>query len=115
MRVHPLSKPHSLTDLSSYWALNMHDNHYGAVTCLATSFDDQFVLSGGEDGNLFVYKANLPTAAQRKEAAIIKVSKELFIFGGVELHTNRSNYFLSMLRALYVLLVKAPPPTKLAA
>lgn len=74
VRLHPLSTPHALNDLSSYWSLNMHDNHYGAVTCLSTTFDDQFVLSGGEDGNLFIYKANLPTATQRAEAVVLKVS-----------------------------------------
>ena len=73
VRVHPLSTPRSLSDLSTYWSLSMHDNHYGAVTHLVTSFDDQFVLSGGADGNVFVYQANLPTAAERAAAASIKV------------------------------------------
>ena len=71
--IHPLSTPHTLTDLSSYWSLSMHDNHYGAVTQLATTFDDQFVISGGEDGNVFVYKANLPKAPKKSKAAKIKV------------------------------------------
>ena len=74
MRIHPLSAPHDLHDLSSYWSLSMHDNHYGAVTCLISTFDDQYVLSGGADGNLFVYQANMPTAAQREEAASVEVS-----------------------------------------
>ena len=46
----------------------MHDNHYGAVTHLVTSFDDRYVLSGGADGNVFVYEAELPTASERAEA-----------------------------------------------
>ena len=47
----------------------MHDNHYGAVTHLVTSFDDKYVVSGGADGNMFVFEGNFPTAAQRAEAA----------------------------------------------
>lgn len=73
--MHPLHRPHCLDDLSGYWALNMHDNHYGAVTCLTATFDDQYVLSGGEDGNVFIYKADLPTAAQKAKAAVLKVGK----------------------------------------
>ena len=75
VRLHPLSTPHTLRDLSSYWSVNMHDNHYGAVTCLCSSFDDQYVISGGNDGNLFVYKANLPTAAQRAKAILLQVGE----------------------------------------
>lgn len=77
VRIHPLSTPHVLMDLSSHWSLNMHDNLYGAVTSITCTFDDQYVLSGGEDGNVFIYKANLPTASQRAEAATIKVNKNL--------------------------------------
>ena len=52
----------------------MHDNHYGAITALTATFDDQYVLSGGADGNVFVYEANLPTAAERAEAMTVTVS-----------------------------------------
>ena len=48
----------------------MHDNHYGAVTHLVTSFDDKYVLSGGADGNLFVFEGNFPTAEERAQAAL---------------------------------------------
>ena len=73
IRIHPLSTPYSLSALDSYWALSMHDNHYGAVSHLATSFDDQYVISGGDDGNVFVYQANLPTIAQREKEKAQKV------------------------------------------
>ena len=63
VRVHPLPAPHSLADLSSYWAL----------TSIATSFDDQYVLSGAADGNVFIYRADLPTAAERAKAATVLV------------------------------------------
>ena len=65
VRVHPLPHPYSLTSLHSYWALSMHDNHYGAVTQLATTFDGRYVVSAGADGNVFVYSANLPMATNR--------------------------------------------------
>ena len=64
VRVHALPDPHSLTSLHSYWALSMHDNHYGAVTHLATTFDDRYVVSAGADGNVFVYSAHLPMATK---------------------------------------------------
>lgn len=60
----------------------MHDNHYGAVTHLVTSFDDKYVLSGGADGNLFVFEGNFPSAEERAQAALeAKVGRHiLFIF-----------------------------------
>lgn len=44
-----------INKLDSYWSLNMHDNHYGAVTNISLSFDEKFLLSVGNDGNFFVY------------------------------------------------------------
>ena len=80
IRIHQLHEPHSLTTLTSHWSLNMHDNHSGAVTHLVTSFDDRYVLSGGADGNLFVFEGNFPTSAQRAEAAMeAKVQSTLVI------------------------------------
>ena len=66
VRIHPLSAPYSLSTLDSYWALSMHDNHYGAVSHLATTFDDQYLVSGGEDGNVFVYRTNLPSVQEQE-------------------------------------------------
>ena len=57
----------------------MHDNHYGAVTYLVTSFDDRYVLSGGADGNLFVFEGNFPTAEERAQAALeAKVNRQTY-------------------------------------
>ena len=75
IRVHPLARAYSLTSLQAYWALSMHDNYYGAVTQLATTYDDQYVLSGGADGNVFVYTANLPTAAEKRKTAAAALEK----------------------------------------
>ena len=41
--------------LDDYWTKGSHDNEYGAITHVITSFDDRFALSGGADGNLFGY------------------------------------------------------------
>ncbi len=70
VRIHPLSAPFSLSSLEDYWAINMHDNLYGAVTHITASFDDRYVLTGGADGNVFVYTTDLPTAAQREAMAM---------------------------------------------
>ena len=40
----------------------MHDSQGGALTHLCTTYDDCYVVSAGEDGNVFVYSASLPTA-----------------------------------------------------
>ena len=73
VRIHPLSAPYALSTLDSYWSLSMHDNHYGSVSHLATTFDDSYLVSGGGDGNVFVYQANLPTAEQRERNKAQKV------------------------------------------
>ena len=75
IRVHPLHSTHDLSDVSSYWALPMHDNQLGIVNHLSLSFDDQFLLSGGADGNLFVFKVDLPSAKEKKSAQVVEVWK----------------------------------------
>ncbi len=73
VRVHPLSTPYDLSTLDSYWSLSIHDNHYGAVAHIASTFDDAYVVSGGGDGNVFAYKANLPTTEQRERDKVQEV------------------------------------------
>ncbi|MBZ3875207.1 Cilia- and flagella-associated protein 44, partial [Sciurus carolinensis] len=46
---------HSLTNLDYYWHFNMHDNDYGYVKSMATSFDDRFLITAGADNNIFVF------------------------------------------------------------
>ena len=66
-----LSSP---TSLRSYWTLGMHDTQSGALTHLCTTYDDQYVVSAGEDGNVFVYSASLPTAeAEEKSPEALEV------------------------------------------
>lgn len=81
IRIHQLEEPHSLANLTSHWSLTMHDNHYGAVTHLVTSFDDKYVLSGGADGNLFVFEGDFPTAEERAQAVLeAKVSRHMKLY-----------------------------------
>jgi len=41
--------------MGPYWSLPIHDNDYGTVTQLASSFDDKFIFSVGRDGNFFAF------------------------------------------------------------
>ncbi|PNI53932.1 CFAP44 isoform 8 [Pan troglodytes] len=45
----------SLTSLVDYWHFNMHDNNYGCIKSIASSFDDRFLVTAGADGNIFVF------------------------------------------------------------
>ena len=74
VRIHGLIAPYDVSDLSHFWGINMHDNNNGAVTCMARTFDDKYVLSGGEDGNLFLYQANLSAPAEGEGFKKITVS-----------------------------------------
>lgn len=56
IRVYVLSENDtSLTSLVDYWHFNMHDNNYGCITSISTSFDDRFLVTAGTDSNIFVF------------------------------------------------------------
>ncbi|MEQ2194882.1 hypothetical protein XENOCAPTIV_004316 [Xenoophorus captivus] len=56
IRVYPLQPgDHSLTSMQAYWALNVHDNQYGHLRHVRCSLDDLFVLTAGDDGNIFCF------------------------------------------------------------
>ena len=55
IRIYPYVPTQIFQSLDNYWTSGSHDNEYGAITHLITSFDDRFILSGGADGNLFGY------------------------------------------------------------
>ncbi|KAM6902317.1 cilia- and flagella-associated protein 44 [Xenentodon cancila] len=56
IRVYPLQPgDHSLTSMQDYWALSIHDNHYGHLRHIRCSHDDLFVLTAGDDGNIFSF------------------------------------------------------------
>ena len=56
IRIYILSKnDSSLTSMEDYWHFNMHDNNYGRVNAISTSFDDRFLVTAGADSNIFVF------------------------------------------------------------
>lgn len=42
--------------MGPYWSLTVHDNHYGKISSLCSSFDDRFLFSVGMDGNFFMFE-----------------------------------------------------------
>ncbi|NXX47244.1 CFA44 protein, partial [Tricholaema leucomelas] len=56
LRVYPLQdKDLSVNSLKEYWSLNVHDNDYGQIRGICSSFDDRFLITCGEDGNIFTF------------------------------------------------------------
>ncbi|XP_057301359.1 cilia- and flagella-associated protein 44-like isoform X2 [Hydractinia symbiolongicarpus] len=54
LRVHSMASC-TLENLTSYWYTNAHDNDYGSVSDIEISFDSKFLISVGNDGNIFVF------------------------------------------------------------
>ncbi|XP_041923604.1 cilia- and flagella-associated protein 44 isoform X1 [Alosa sapidissima] len=56
IRAYPLeSSDHHLASMQAFWSLSVHDNQYGHVQHVRCSYDDQFVLTTGQDGNIFSF------------------------------------------------------------
>ncbi|XP_038318346.1 cilia- and flagella-associated protein 44 isoform X1 [Canis lupus familiaris] len=56
IRVYILSQNNpSLMNMVDYWHFNIHDNNYGCVKGISTSFDDRFLVTTGADSNIFVF------------------------------------------------------------
>ncbi|XP_048201777.1 cilia- and flagella-associated protein 44 [Perognathus longimembris pacificus] len=56
IRVYVLNqRDFSLKKLKNFWHFSMHDNDYGCVKGIATSFDDRFLVTIGADSNIFVF------------------------------------------------------------
>ena len=76
VELHRLSDPYSLAGLKEeghgVWSLGVHDNHYGNISCISLTYDDKYLLTGAGDGNVFIYKTNLP--ANSPTSAPVKVS-----------------------------------------
>ncbi|XP_063072845.1 cilia- and flagella-associated protein 44 [Engraulis encrasicolus] len=75
IRAYPiLPNDHQLSSLHSYWALSVHDNHYGHLQHITCSYDDQFVLTTGQDGNIFSFSMlppdHLKRALQKHKAKV---------------------------------------------
>uniref|UniRef100_A0A3B4XPH3 Cilia- and flagella-associated protein 44 n=1 Tax=Seriola lalandi dorsalis TaxID=1841481 RepID=A0A3B4XPH3_SERLL len=65
---------HSLTSMQAYWALSVHDNQYGQLRHIRCSHDEHFVLTAGDDGNIFSFSLlppeELQKGIQRKRAKV---------------------------------------------
>ncbi|XP_067430871.1 cilia- and flagella-associated protein 44 [Thunnus thynnus] len=75
IRVYPLQpSDHNLTSMQAYWELSVHDNHYGHLRYIRCSHDDHFVLTAGDDGNIFSFSLlppeELQKGLQRKRAKV---------------------------------------------
>lgn len=75
IRVYPLQPgDHSLTSMQAYWALSVHDNQYGHLRHICCGHDDQFLLTAGDDGNIFSFSLlppeELQKGLQRKRAKV---------------------------------------------
>ncbi|NWR85983.1 CFA44 protein, partial [Furnarius figulus] len=56
LRVYPLPEKGLLVNtLKEYWCLNVHDNDYGQIQGICSSFDDTFLITCGGDGNIFTF------------------------------------------------------------
>uniref|UniRef100_A0A803J8E9 Cilia- and flagella-associated protein 44 n=1 Tax=Xenopus tropicalis TaxID=8364 RepID=A0A803J8E9_XENTR len=56
VRVYPLqANDPLLTSMHGYWALGVHDNQYGRVQSISTSYDNQYLVTCGGDSNIFTF------------------------------------------------------------
>ncbi|KAI4548407.1 hypothetical protein MG293_000737 [Ovis ammon polii] len=77
IRVYILSKnDSSLTSMEDYWQYNVHDNNYGRVNAISTSFDDRFLVTAGADSNIFVF--NIFSEFELKKVVKAKVPSPRF-------------------------------------
>lgn len=71
IRVYPLPPgDHRLKSMHAYWALSVHDNQYGHLQHIRSSYNDQFVLTAGDDGNIFSFSLLPSEELQRGLAKI---------------------------------------------
>ncbi|NXD80639.1 CFA44 protein, partial [Halcyon senegalensis] len=61
LRVYPLrDKKLSVNALKEYWSFNVHDNDYGQIQGICSSYDDRFLITCGGDGNIFTFNIFSP-------------------------------------------------------
>ncbi|KAG7498622.1 cilia-and flagella-associated 44 [Solea senegalensis] len=66
VRVYPLQPDDpGLSSMRAHWALSVHDNQYGHLRHIRCSHDDCFVLTAGDDGNIFSFSLLPPEELQR--------------------------------------------------
>ncbi|XP_048348373.1 cilia- and flagella-associated protein 44 [Sphaerodactylus townsendi] len=72
VRIYPLhNKDLSVDNMVGYWSSNMHDNDYGHIQGIFSSFDDRFLVTCGADGNIFAY--NMLSAEEVQKVMKAKV------------------------------------------
>ncbi|XP_004436632.2 PREDICTED: cilia- and flagella-associated protein 44 [Ceratotherium simum simum] len=77
IRVYILSQNDlSLTNMVDYWHFNIHDNNYGCIKGISTSFDDRFLVTTGADSNIFVF--NIFSEFELKKGIKAKVPSPRF-------------------------------------
>ncbi|KAM9089296.1 cilia- and flagella-associated protein 44 isoform 4-T7 [Megaptera novaeangliae] len=77
IRVYILNKNDpSLTTMEDYWHFSMHDNNYGCIKAISTSFDDRFLVTTGADSNIFVF--NIFSEFELKKVMKAKVPSPRF-------------------------------------
>ncbi|XP_021372219.1 cilia- and flagella-associated protein 44-like isoform X2 [Mizuhopecten yessoensis] len=85
VRIYNLETPYDMSTMGPFWTLTMHDNNYGHVTGLKSSYDNTMLLTVGGDSNFFLYnymgqeeidqktaenKAKIPSARKRGDEII---------------------------------------------
>ncbi|XP_034645238.1 cilia- and flagella-associated protein 44 [Trachemys scripta elegans] len=67
VRVYPLQdKDLSADMMNGYWSFNMHDNDYGQIQAIYSSYDDRFLVTCGADSNIFTFNILSPEDIQRE-------------------------------------------------
>ncbi|KAL2085147.1 hypothetical protein ACEWY4_018467 [Coilia grayii] len=75
IRAYPLQpNDMQLQSMQAYWSLSVHDNQYGHLQHIHCSYDDQFVLTTGQDANIFSFtllpQEQLQQALQQRKAKV---------------------------------------------
>ncbi|NXW40347.1 CFA44 protein, partial [Nyctiprogne leucopyga] len=72
LRVYPLQdKDLSVNTLKDYWSFNVHDNDYGQIQGICSSYDDRFLITCGGDGNIFSFNILSPEDVHKELKAKI--------------------------------------------
>ncbi|XP_070606132.1 cilia- and flagella-associated protein 44 isoform X2 [Erythrolamprus reginae] len=72
IRIYPLhNKELSVDNIAGQWSFGLHDNDYGQIQGIYSSFDDRFLVTCGADGNIFAY--NILSAEEVKKVLRTKV------------------------------------------
>ncbi|XP_009328783.1 PREDICTED: WD repeat-containing protein 52 [Pygoscelis adeliae] len=72
LRVYPLQDEDlSVNTLKEYWSFNVHDNDYGQIQGIGSSYDDRFLITCGGDGNIFTFNIFSPEDVHKELKAKI--------------------------------------------